>query len=119
MPEFRMTNEYTYEGVAALLLIKTKPGMAPEVAEHVAELNEEEAFEGGYTVRGVRWTASVAADPDTEGIDQVVANVKVPSDDALNELIQRIHNVDGVVNPTLLTLDHYYVTRRGHNTLPY
>lgn len=119
MPEFRMTNEYMYEGVAALLLIKTRPGMAPEVAERVAGFNEEEAFEGGYTVRGVRWTASVATDPDTEDIAHVVANVKAPSHDALNELIQRIREVDGVVNPTLLTVDHYYVTRQGHNTLPY
>lgn len=118
-PRFTRTQEYTYDGVAALLLIKTEPGMAPEVAEQVARMNEEEPFEGGYVVWGVRWTAILRADERSEGIADVLANVRVRSDIELEDLIARIlDEVTGVVNPTPLTVDGYFTALHGHNGLP-
>lgn len=118
-PRFTMTKEYTYDGVAALLLIKTEADLTAAVAGRVARMNEEEAFGGGHIVWGVRWTVIIRPDETSNQIANVVANVKVKSHEDLELLIERIRKVDGVVNPTPLSVDGYFIGLRGHNSLPY
>lgn len=116
---FTMRQEYAYDGLAAVLLIKTQDSMAAEVAEAVARINEEEPFDGGYMVWGVRWTAVVRQDARSDGIANVLASVRARDQEYLQWLIDEIREVDGVVNPTPLTLEGYFIALQGHNGFPY
>ncbi|MBC8249385.1 MAG: hypothetical protein H8E90_06880 [Anaerolineales bacterium] len=116
--EFTKTEEYTYDGIAALLLIKTEPEMAAEVAEKVARKNDEEVVPGGFRVLGVRWVAMINTEKDSERIADLIASLMVMSQEDLDRWIEEIRDIPGVLNPTPLTVGKYFKSMRGHNSLP-
>lgn len=74
----------------AYLLIKVQLGRAAEVAGAVSK------------VQGIRWAVVITGPYD------VLAGVRVPDNDALEEVVTRVGLVPGVANPLTSVMTSYY-----------
>ena len=107
-----------HNDLAALVLLVTKEGAAPMVAQTVSKIpyRWDDEVEGGYTVRGVRWAAVI------KGAPNVMLGLKVVDETALDSLMGRIKKIEGVLDPDPMVVEQYYVDGKpravGHNGLP-
>ncbi|MGD1995200.1 MAG: hypothetical protein PVH62_00350 [Anaerolineae bacterium] len=109
-----------YEGVVAFALIKTEPGAASHVAKEASTFRWEKREE----VRGVRWAAVITdLHRKMERPYDVMAAMRVEDKGALEELLERIREMGGVVNPLVVGVDELYGDGElqasfGHNGFP-
>ncbi|KPL21794.1 MAG: hypothetical protein AMJ93_08790 [Anaerolineae bacterium SM23_84] len=108
MESFKEYQEYNHEGIAALFLITTDRS-PHELARDVAEFNWDEEAPWGLRVFGVQWTAVLVDSYN------VVAAVRVKTDDDLDKLQQQIEDAGGTVNPSAQILTDFFKVRRGQN----
>lgn len=109
---FKKYEEYNHDGIAAFFFMTAEGRSPQELARAVAEINHEVEVPWGVQVLGVRWTAVV------QGSYDVVAAVRVESQQDLDKLQADIEEAGGRVNPSAQIASDFFIVRRGQNSLP-